>query len=394
MPVALVYDDRMAQYRFGRAHPMVPERFTLAVDLMDKWGLLVCAGDGGADVLHPEPCTKDDLLRFHSEQYVSVVQDANSPVHTDEWFGLGEGDTPRFPRMHEVASLAVGGTIRALRAVVDGEYLRAFAPAGGLHHAHCDRAAGFCIYNDCAVAIAKTTAEHEGLRVAYVDIDAHHGDGVQEAFFNRDDVLTISVHESGRYLYPGTGAARDIGEGDGRGFAVNVPLPPHAAPADWERVFEFVVEPALETFSPDLIVAQLGADAHRADPLTHLRLTVAGHAELVRRLVAASDTLCGGRLAATGGGGYDAYCAAPRAWASAMAVLLGVDVPTELPTAWVELAAAAAHSAGASEACVSRTFDELPSPDPVVPTAETSRLVDLVIDEVRGCSPLLGASRA
>ena len=392
MTVALVYDDRMARYRFARAHPMVPERFTLAVDLMDAWGLWSGADACRAVVVRPEPCTVDDLLLVHGEAYVSVVRDGSSTVHADEWFGLGEGDTPRFPHMHEAASLAVGGTVRALLGVVAGEFQRAFAPAGGLHHAHRDRAAGFCVYNDCAVAIARATIAQQGIRVAYVDIDAHHGDGVQEAFVNRADVLTVSVHESGRYLYPGTGAVRDIGEGDGRGFALNVPLPPHAGPADYERVFDGVVGPALEAFHPDVIVAQLGADAHPADPLTHLRLTVAGHAALVSRLVSAADALCGGRLAATGGGGYDAYCATPRAWASAMAVLLGAEVPAELPAAWLDRAAEAARRAGASEACVTRTFDELPLPDPAVSVAETSRLVDLVIEEVRGYSPLLGAS--
>jgi acetoin utilization protein AcuC len=387
-----MYDDRMAQYRFSRAHPMVPERFTLAVDLMSAWGLLSSAGGDGADVVHPEPCTVDDLLLAHGEQYVSVVCDEYSPVHTDEWYGLGEGDTPRFPHMHEAASLAVGGTLRALFAVLDGQYQRAFAPAGGLHHAHRDGAAGFCVYNDCAVAIAKATAEHDGLRVAYVDIDAHHGDGVQEAFVDRSDVLTISVHESGRYLYPGTGAARDIGEGAGRGFSVNVPLPPYSAPADYERVFEGVIEPALDAFEPDVIVAQLGADAHAADPLTHLRLTVAGHSSLVRHIVAASDALCGGRLAATGGGGYDAYCATPRAWASVMAVLLGDDVPAELPPAWLERAAEMARRATVSQGCVTRTFDEMPMPEQAVTPAETSRLVDVVISDVRSYSPLLERS--
>ena len=393
MPVELVYAPALEAYRFTRSHPLVPERFSLAVDLMAAWDLLTeDPADGGRAFWIAEfaPARSVDLERVHDSAYLEAVRIETGPSVADELYGLGEGDTPRFPRMHEAAALACGATIRALDDVVSGAARRAFAPAGGLHHAHHDRAAGFCVYNDCAIAIAKATAEHPGLRVAYVDIDAHHGDGVQEAFLARCDVLTVSVHESGRYLYPGTGAARDIGEGEGKGFAINVPLPPHAEPDDYARVFQYVVEPALSAFGPDVIVAQLGADAHRADPLTHLRLTVAGHTALVRRLVAAADALCGGRIVATGGGGYDAYCATPRAWASAMAVLLGVEVPEQLPPAWLERAATAARSAGATGACVARTFDELTVVDPPVTAEETSRLVDRVIGEVRAYSPLLG----
>ncbi len=261
--------------------------------------------------------------------------------------------------MHAVSALIAGGTIRALDGVLGGEFRRAFNPAGGLHHAHRDRAAGFCVYNDCAIAIARATARQPGLRVAYVDIDAHHGDGVQEAFYARDDVLTISLHESGRYLYPGTGASGDIGEGIGRGYAVNVPLPPYAGSAEYQLAFDRVVEPALRAFGPDAIVAQLGADSYRADPLTHLDMTVAGHAGLVTRLAAISDELCEGRLVATGGGGYEAFSATPRMWACAMAVLLGVEPPAELPAEWLALSAQSAELHGVSPVAARGTFDEV-----------------------------------
>jgi len=395
MSVVLVYDDHMSAYRFARKHPLVPERFTLAIDLARAWDLLSQQPEEGrARLVAPEPCSRQDLLRVHDARYVSVVRNVNSPVYVDDWFGLGEGDTPRFPDMHEAACRVAGGTVTALVGVVEGLWTRAFAPAGGLHHAHRERAAGFCVYNDCAVAIAKATAENPGLRVAYVDIDAHHGDGVQEAFVARSDVLTVSIHESGRYLYPGTGASRDIGEGEGRGFAINVPLPPHTADADYARVFEQVIGPALTQFQPDVIVAQLGADAHIADPLTHLRLTVAGHADLTRRIVASADALCGGRVVGTGGGGYDAYCGTPRAWAAALAMLLGVSVPKDVPPEWLQHAAETATRAGASPACVRHTFDELPAPEPAVAPAETSRLVDIAIAETIAASPLLGGADA
>ncbi len=227
MQAALVYDPQMAGYRLGRDHPLRPERFILAVELIRAWGLL---GDGQdqARLVVPEPANAADLLRVHSRDYLAVVENDRASARANELHGLGPGDTPRFPDMHAVSALIAGGAIRALDGVLAGEFHRAFNPAGGLHHAHGDRAAGFCVYNDCAVAIAHATAGQPGLRVAYVDIDAHHGDGVQEAFYARDDVLTISLHESGRYLYPGTGASGDVGEGRGRGYAVNVPLPPYA----------------------------------------------------------------------------------------------------------------------------------------------------------------------
>ena len=187
----------------------------------------------------------------------------------DGWrggFGINTGDTPAFPAMHEAAALAAGATTRALSDVVSGACVRAFSPAGGLHHAHRDRAAGFCVYNDLVVAIEVATRAHPGLRVAYVDLDAHHGDGVQEAFDERDDVLTLSVHESGQYLYPGTGSVLDKGHGRGVGFTLNVPLPPDAGDECYQQVLERVVTPAVRAFGPDVIVAQLGADTHRRRP--------------------------------------------------------------------------------------------------------------------------------
>ena len=202
-------------------------------------------------------------------------------------------------------------------------------------------------------------------------------------------MLTCSVHESGRYLYPGTGAARDIGTGSGAGAAINVPLPPHAGPGEYQLVFDRVIEPALEAFAPDVIVAQLGADAHRDDPLAHLALTVEGYRPLVARLVSLADRLCDGRLAATGGGGYDAFSATPRMWACAMAALLGVAPPVELPDAWLARCRAAAVDAGFPPPAASSTYDERPATEPAVPADETRRLTMHSIEQVRAASPLL-----
>lgn len=394
MHTTLVYSPEMAAYRFGADHPLLPERFTLAVELMDAWNLL---GDAAsqARVVVPTPASEADLLRVHSARYIDTVRDARGSRLADESIGLGSGDTPRFPRMHDVAALIAGGTLKALDLVLEGDFDRAFCPAGGLHHAHRDRAAGFCVYNDCAVAIAHATAKRPGLRVAYVDIDAHHGDGVEEAFWTRSDVLTISLHESGRYLYPGTGSSRDVGEGAGRGYALNVPMPPYAGPAEYQLAHDLVVEPALRVFAPDVIVAQLGADAHQSDPLTHLALTVAGHAGLVSRLADTADELCSGRLVATGGGGYEAFSATPRMWACALAVLLDVDPPAGLPGAWLELSARLATEHGFESVAVTGTYDEVVLAEPELSAEEIRSLAEHAIEQTRASSPLLsGRPRA
>lgn len=309
MSVALVYGERLAEYRFAHGHPMRPERFSLAVELMRGWGLLARRGDPDvtadgiecARVLEPYSASDADLLLFHDGAYIAHVKAASEdPAVASMRFGLG-ADTPAFAGMHEAAALAVGGTILALDAVLDESVTRAFAPAGGLHHGQRDRASGFCVYNDCAVAIERATRLRPGLRVAYVDIDAHHGDGVEAAFYERDDVFTASIHESGRFLFPGTGAATDTGAGKGVGFALNVPLSPGAGDDDLARALTDRVVPALRDFAPDVIVAQLGGDSHEGDPLTHLAVTIPGFIEAVRTVVACAEELCDGRIVAVGG---------------------------------------------------------------------------------------------
>ena len=397
-PVALVYDPQMAEYRFPEGHPMRPERFTLSVALMRAWGLLdegtsTDPAPGGvprAIVLKPQEASDDDLLLAHDLAFVEAVKRASAdPRDAEARFGIGSGDTPAFPEMHEAAALAVGGTMLALDAVLDDTAVRAFNPAGGLHHAHRGRAAGFCIYNDAAIAIEKATRDRPGLRVAYVDIDAHHGDGVEEAFLERPDVLTLSVHESGRYLYPGTGPADDIGRGGGRGFAINVPLPPGAGPDSYALVLDQIISPALRAFGPDVIVAQLGGDAHVADPLTHLANTVRGYTHVVAGLVAEAEEVCAGRLAALGGGGYEPFSVVPRLWACAMAELMHAEIPEDLLADWLDLSA---RAAGRSAAPVTRTFDEVPGGTEVYAPAAALLLTEKIIDQVRSASPLLASA--
>ena len=330
---ALVYDDRLSAYGFGEGHPLRPERVSLAVDLIGAYGLV----DGERLVAtEPRPASLEDLHRVHDPRYVAFVQTASdSPDRWVQHMGIGPGDTPAFRGMHEAAALVAGATTVAVEAVTSGRHARALAPAGGLHHAHRDRAAGFCVYNDVAVAIAAALARDPALRVAYLDIDAHHGDGVQEAFYHEPRVLTISLHEDGRYLYPGTGSWRERGEGEGTGTAVNVPLPPYATAECYRIAFDEVVGPAVRAFGPGLIVTQNGADAHWSDPLTSLGQTVGGYEWLFEHIVRLADEVCAGRLVACGGGGYAWATAVPRIWTLLAASLVRVSLADELPEAWV-----------------------------------------------------------
>ncbi len=360
--VELVHTSAMAGYRFGPGHPMQPERFTLAVELARAWGLVQSAGPAGSEaqppaddgvaaeanrarLVAPRPATDAELELIHTADYIAHVKAVSqNPLAARYSHGIGPGDTPAAHGLHDAAALAVGGTIEALEAVLSGRVTRSFNPAGGLHHAHRDKASGFCVYNDVAVAIQRAVRARPGLRVAYVDIDAHHGDGVEEAFYERADVLTVSVHESGDHLFPGTGHASDRGRGEGEGAALNVPLRPGAGDAELLAALEDHVAPAVAAFAPDAIVAQLGADSHVGDPLTHLRVSTDGFVAAVGRIVRLADNVCDGRLACTGGGGYQPFDAVPVMWASALAVLLDREVPRDVPQEWSDLSRRAADA--------------------------------------------------
>lgn len=326
---ALIWTPRLAEHDLGDSHPFDPRRLALAVQLMSAYGLL-----SEGRVIEPRPATDDELLLVHSSGYIEVVRESSdwgTGLHAGA--GLGTEDNPIYPGMHEFAALGCGASIVGLDAVLSGDRMRTFSIAGGLHHAHRGRAAGFSVYNDPAVAIAVARQRRPGTRVLYVDIDAHHGDGVQEAFYGSNEVLTISVHESGLWLFPGTGFPGENGYGEGEGYAVNVPLPPLAGDASYEVVFERVVKPLAEAFEPDVIVAQLGVDAHHLDPQADLVLTIPGYRDLVRGIIGLADDLCEGRLAALGGGGYN-LATVPRAWTWVMAELLGVKISETVPEAW------------------------------------------------------------
>ncbi len=330
--VRLVTSPRLSEYELAPDHPFKPIRLELTRTLLADAGLL-----SEAEQVPPEDLAEKALLWIHSPAYVAAVKSASRGAAADDpyVFGLGTGDNPVFPGMHELVLGICAATVTATELVCSGTALRAVNFAGGLHHAQRDKASGFCVYNDAALGIYHAVHAH-GMRVAYVDLDAHHGDGVQAAFYDSPDVMTISLHESGRYLFPGTGHTYESGRGAGRGLSVNAPLEPFTEDASYLEVFERVVPRALEVFEPDLIVLQAGADTHRHDPLADLSLSLVGMTAGYHRMVELADQHTGGRMVVTGGGGYDPFRTVPRAWAQLWAAVTGRHMPDRLPSAWLE----------------------------------------------------------
>jgi acetoin utilization protein AcuC len=381
-PVLVVYGDAFQDvaYDFGLFHPLQPIRVRLAMDLAAACGLLQAPG---VTVAEPRPATREELAAVHSPAYVEAVQMLGTagPVHELQdlaaGYGFARSDNPVFHGMDEAASLVVGGTIMAAEAVMSGQALHAFAPAGGLHHAHRARAAGFCIYNDPAAAIAAVRTQYGG-RIAYVDVDAHHGDGVQEMFYADSQVLTISLHESGRYLFPGTGFTHELGEGEGRGYSVNLPLEPHTGDQQFLRAVDEVVVPLLRAFKPDLLVTQCGCDSHWLDPLTHLAATTRLWPALAGRFHALAHELCGGRWLATGGGGYDLYSVVPRAWTLLLAGMLEAALPATLPESFLAL-----RHQFSKQPMAEFFLDDPPARDTAAPLHAIDDATDRAIEAVR-----------
>jgi acetoin utilization protein AcuC len=344
MATALIWNDDRIRYDFGPHHPLKPIRVELTVELIRAIGL---TDRPGVETLPREPFGDEDVMRLHDPTYVGAVRRLSAepnPVGNLR-HGLGYGDNPVFGGMHQASLEVCGASVAAAKAVWEGRAIHAFNPAGGLHHAMADRAAGFCIYNDPAFAIDWLLG-HGAERVAYVDVDTHHGDGVQALFYADPRVLTISLHESGRYLFPGTGFPDEVGEGEGRGTSLNVPLAPATVGEVWLEAFEQVVPPALDAFGPQVLVTQLGCDTHITDPLAHLALTTDDYVELGRRLHALAHHHCDGRWVATGGGGYQITSVVPRAWTIYFAELTGGELPHELPWGWLHAAEEAGRREG------------------------------------------------
>jgi len=332
-PATVVFDQTLTEYDFGPSHPMSPVRVDLTMRLAGDLGVL--------DRLRtvPAPLAGDDLIAtVHDPALIEAVMragadpDGFAPSH-----GLGSDDNPVFHDMHRAASHVVGATVEAFRQVWSRESLHSANITGGLHHAMRERASGFCIYNDVAVGITWLLA-NGATRVAYVDVDVHHGDGVERLFYDDPRVLTISLHETGQTLFPGTGFPQDNGGPDAPGSAVNVALPPGTADAGWLRAFHAVVPPLLREFRPEILVTQHGCDSHRDDPLADLMLSVDGQRASYLALHDLAHEVCQGRWVITGGGGYALVEVVPRAWSHLLAVVGGqpLDPATATPGSWRE----------------------------------------------------------
>lgn len=325
-PEAKIYDH-------GPGHPLRPERVLLTWDLIRKCGLL---DRPNVETIPGRIATDEEIGLVHTPDFIDATKRAGRG-EPGEWgrFGYGPGDNPIFPRMHEAGAFVAGASIVAAQAVLEGRVVHAFNAAGGLHHAMPSRASGFCVYDDPAVAIA-WLLERGVERVAYVDVDVHHGDGPQAAFYTDPRVLTISIHESGEYLFPGTGFVSERGAGDAEGTKVNVPLHPGTGDEGWLEAFREVVPPLVRRWRPDVLVTQLGCDTHHTDPLAHLRLTTRAYREAAKMLHDLAHEAAGGRWVATGGGGYQWARVVPRAWTLYFAEMSEASLPDALPESWIE----------------------------------------------------------
>lgn len=328
---SVVFDPSLTEYDFGPDHPMTPLRVDLTMRLAAEAGVL----DGLEQV--PAPMASDDLIAtVHSPALIEAVHRMSArPGPGEELRGLGTDDNPVFRGMHHASAHIVGASQEAFRRVWVGDSIHSANITGGLHHAMPDRASGFCIYNDVAVGI-RWLLDNGAQRVAYVDVDVHHGDGVEAIFYDDPRVLTISLHESGQFLFPGTGFPADTGGPEAEGSAVNVALPPGTSDAGWLRAFHAVVPPLVREFAPDVLVTQHGCDSHADDPLAHLMLSVDGQRAAYLALHDLAHEVAGGRWVATGGGGYAVFGVVPRAWTHLLAAVAGrpLDPSSAVPEAW------------------------------------------------------------
>lgn len=324
---ALVYSSLFEQFSYGSDHPFKLHRYGLALDLMQAYGLLELPGMERRDC---QPVDDELILSFHTAEYLTRIKEFSSSdePRADFRFGLGDADCPVFKGLFDYAALGAGATLEGCRLIEEEGFSAVLSLAGGWHHSHSSRASGFCYLNDAVIAI--NWLKGRGKRVAYLDIDAHHGDGVQQPFYEDDQVLTISIHESGTYFFPGTGFEDETGSGKGAGYCMNLPLLPHTDDPLYMRGFDELVYPLLAAFNPDIIIAQIGADTFRTDPLTRLEITTHSYAYIMQKIQALRIPWL-----ALGGGGYDLMNTA-RAWTIAWAAMNSIKLPPRLPAGFIE----------------------------------------------------------
>jgi acetoin utilization protein AcuC len=321
----VVHGPASLHYDFGHDHPFTPRRFGPGIDMLRALG--------ASTFVDPREATDEELLRVHDRAFVRLVRMLSDyPEAAHHTGGFDGPDTPPFYGMHDAAATVAGGSLDAMDRILAGEVAHAFHPGGGLHHAMRATASGFCVYNDTALAIAR--ARDAGHRVLYVDLDVHHGDGVERIFWDDPRVLTISIHESGLHLFPGTGFVEERGGHDAPGTAVNIPLDPDTSDPSWLAVVESVIPHLAEAFGPTVLVTQNGCDSHLSDPLAHLGITTAAMWRADRLLDEVAHAHASGRWLATGGGGYDVYRVVPRSWGLVWLAQAHRDAPAETPAAW------------------------------------------------------------
>lgn len=329
-----VYSPEQLGYKFSDTHPFNHKRLTLTMDLLRKINAL----DETA-IIPARIATDEELLLAHEAKYIEIVKKAGHGElreNQGEPYGIGTEDTPIFENMHEASAQLVGGTLTAVDAVMQGHAEHALNLGGGLHHGFQGRASGFCIYNDSTVAI-KYLQQKYGARVLYVDTDAHHGDGVQWSFYDDPDVCTLSIHETGRYLFPGTGNITERGSGAGYGTSFNFPIDAFTEDESFLTIYEQAMRGVFEFFKPDVVLTQNGADAHFFDPLTHLYGTMNIYEEIPKLAHKLAHEYCNGKWIAVGGGGYDIWRVVPRAWSMIWTEMTDQPLPTgALPKEWLD----------------------------------------------------------
>lgn len=330
----IVWHESFTDYNFGANHPMNPVRLDLTARLCREFGLL--DGDG-VELLNPDVPGDDVLLTVHTPQYVTAVRQASqNPAAAQQRYGLGTDDDPAFAGIHEISARIAAGTLAVTAGVWAGAYRHGVNFTGGMHHAMPHMASGFCIYNDAAIGI-QWLLDHGAHKVAYIDVDAHHGDGVERIFWDDPRVLTVSIHETGAVLFPGTGFPGDTGGPHARATAVNIALPPGVGDSPWLRAFHAIVPSVVRAFKPDFIVSQHGADSHAHDPLAHLALSVDAQRMAIETIRDLAFELCDGKWVGLGGGGYDVVGVVPRTWTHLVAAARHRDIAVEeeVPRAWL-----------------------------------------------------------
>lgn len=329
-----IYSPEQLDYKFSETHPFNQKRLQLTMDLLKQ-----------INALQPEQiktarvATDEELLLGHDAAYIDIVKRAGHGELRNgegEVYGIGTEDTPIFKNMHEASAMFVGGTLTACDYVMQGKTNHALNLGGGLHHGFHGKASGFCIYNDSTVAIKYMQKKYDA-RVLYIDTDAHHGDGVQWSFYDDPNVCTLSIHETGRYLFPGTGAVTERGNGEGYGTSFNIPLDAFTEDGSFLEVYETAIREVIAHFKPDVILTQNGADAHYFDPLTHLYSTIKTYEVIPKIAHELAHEFCEGRWIAVGGGGYDIWRVVPRAWSMVWLAMTNQQVPTgAIPQEWLD----------------------------------------------------------